>query len=111
MMVLSFCNLNRLRAAQLIHSSVLQLIAQLDRRLPGTACQDCDILQHFFSSVTITRSLYADYVEGTTQLVNDQGGQSLALNIFSDDQKLCAALYNLLQQRQDLLNICRSSYP
>ena len=38
------------------------------------------------------------------QAVDDQRGQSLALDILGDDEQLLAALDNLLKQRQNLLN-------
>ena len=97
-------NLNGLRTAELLHGSILQLQAKLagDNLSAG---QDCDILQHLFSSVAIARCLDSNYVEGTAQLVDDKGGKSLTLNILCDDEQLRAGLYNLLQQRKNFLNV------
>ena len=71
----------------------------------GTAGQDCDILQHLFSSVAVAGSLNRNYVEGASQLVDDQSGQSLALHVLGDDHQSCTGLNDLLQQGQDLLDI------
>ena len=70
-----------------------------------TAGQDCDIFEHFFSSVTITWSFYTDYLESTTQFVQNQSRQSFSFDILCDDQQFLTGLYNLLQQRQNLLDI------
>ena len=50
-------NLDALCTSKLIQSCLLQIIAKLLRD-HCTTCQDCDILQHLFSSVTIARCLY-----------------------------------------------------
>ena len=97
-------NLNGFCASQLIHGGFLQIQTNLvgDH---GAAGQDRDILQHLFSSVAVARSLNRNYVEGASQLVDDQGGQSLALHVLGDDHQSCAGLNDLLQQGQDLLDI------
>lgn len=90
-----FLYLNGFCTTQHIHCGIFQFITKLGAD-HGTTGQDCDILQHSFSSVTIAGSLNGYYVESTTQLVNDQGGQCLALYILSDDQQLSAGLNDLL---------------
>ena len=90
-----FLYLNGFCTTQHIHCGILQLITKLGTDY-GTAGQNCDILQHSFSSVTIAGSLNSYYIESTTQLVDDQGGQRLALYILSDDQQLSAGLNDLL---------------
>ena len=96
--------LNRLCMTKHIHGRILQLDADLlGNNL--SAGQNRDISEHLFSSVAIARSLYTYYREGSTQLVHDQGSQCLALDVLSDDEKLSACLYDLLQQRKDLLNV------
>ena len=96
-------DLYALCTAELLHGRFLQVQAELigDDR---AACQDRDILQHFFSSVAITGGLYTDNSEGSAQLVDDQCGKGLTLDILSNDEKLCAALYDLLKDRQDFLD-------
>ena len=90
--------------AQLLQSGLFQIQTQLlaDHFAAG---QDSDILQHFFSSVAVARCLNRYYIESTTQLVYDQGGQSLAFYIFCDDEQTLAGLYDLLQDRQDVLDV------
>ena len=86
------------------HGSLFKIHAQLvgDHLSAG---QGCDIFEHLFSSVAVSRSLYRNYVEGSPQLVDDQGGQRLALDILSDDKKSCSGLYDLLQQRKAILDV------
>ncbi len=62
-----------------------------------------DILQHFLSSVAEARSLDGDAGEGAAQLVEHERGERLALDVLGDDQKLSAALHDLLEHGQDLL--------
>ncbi len=89
--------------AQLSHGSFLQLQPQLlaDDLAAG---QDCNIPQHFLAAVAKAGSLYADAGKGAAQLVDNNGGKRLALNILGNDDQLLARLHYLLQQRQDLLN-------
>ena len=99
-----FLDFYRFCSSQMIQGGIFQLKTKLlgDH---GTAGQDCDILQHLFSSVAVARCFHTYYLQSTTQFVHDQSGQSLALDILSDDQKLLAGLYDLLQKRQDFLNV------
>ena len=90
--------------AQHIHGGILQFISQV-RADHGTAGENGDILQHIFSPVAIAGSFHCNYIESTAQLVHDQGGQGFAFHILRNDQQLCAGLYDLLQQGQDLLNV------
>jgi len=96
-------DLDALGAAELLKGCVLELETQVGAD-DGTAGQDGDILQHGFTSVAIAGSLDSDNIEGAAELVDDQGGQSLALDILSDDEELGAHLDDLLQQRQDILD-------
>ena len=62
------------------------------------------------SSISLRRSpkpgaLTQHHVQGAAQLVDDQGGQGLALHVLSDDQQLLAHLDDLLQQGQQILNV------
>ena len=90
--------------AELINGGILQLKAKLagDDLAAG---ERCDIGEHFFSSVAEARSLNAHAGERAAELVEDQGGQRLALNVLRDDDELLAGLYDLLEQRQNLLNV------
>ena len=89
--------------AQHLDGSVLQLIAQIGGD-HGAAGQNGDILQHFLAAVAKAGSLDSGHVQGAAQAVDDQGGQSLTLDILSHDQQLHAILHDLLQQRNQILN-------
>jgi hypothetical protein len=41
-------------------------------------------------------------VEGAADLVDDEGGERLALQVLGHDEQRLAGLQNLLQQRQDV---------
>ena len=69
------------------------------------AGQDCDILQHGLAAVAEARRLDGHAGEGAAQLVDNQRGQRFALDVLGDDQQLLAGLHDLLEQRQDLLNV------
>ena len=89
---------------QHIHGSVLQLDTNLLRDY-GTAGQDCDVAEHILAAIAKARSLNSYAGEGAAQTVYDQGRQSLALNVLSDEQQLLAGLNDLLEDRQQLLNV------
>ena len=104
MMVFSLVNLDLTGTAQLVNGGILQLQTQLlgDDLAAG---QDGDILQHLLAAVAEAGGLDGNAGEGAAQLVDNQGGQRLALDILSDDNQLLAGLHNLLQQGQDLLDV------
>ena len=91
-----FLNFYRFCTAKLFQCSFFQIQTQFIRDYLS-ACQDSDILQHFFSSVAIARCFYSCYREGSSQFVYDQGCQSFAFDILCDDQQLGTGLYDLLQ--------------
>ena len=91
--------------AELINRWYPSAQGQARSEMTSTAGQDCNIREHFFSSVAEARSLDAHAGERAAQLVENQGGQRLALNVLSDDDELLAGLYDLLKQRQNLLNV------
>ena len=93
---------------QHINGSILQFHIQILGD-DSTASQDGNILQHFLSSVAKARSLHCCTLECTTQVVQDNGGQCFAFDIFCNNQQLLAHLYNLFQQRQDFLNVADGS--
>ncbi len=64
-----------------------------------------DVAEHFLSSVAETGSLNANAGEGSAELVDENGGKSLALNVLGDDEQFLAGLYDLLEQGQDVLNV------
>ncbi len=66
--------------------------------------EDRNVLQHRLAAVTEARGLDGDGLEGAADLVDDQGGQRLALDVLGDDQQRLAGLDDLLQQRKQILD-------
>src|SRR5690606_1960770 len=67
--------------------------------------EDGDVLQHGLATVTEAGGLDGDRLEGATDLVDNEGGQSLALDVLGDDQQRLAALHDLLEERQEVLDV------
>src|SRR5680860_98573 len=82
----------------------LELEADLFRDDLGT-CQDRDVLQHGLAAVTEARSLDGHGLEGATDLVHDERGQSLAVDVLGQDQQRLAGLHDLLQEREHVLDL------
>ena len=90
--------------AQHIGSGLLELIAQVGGN-DGAAGEDGHILEHLLAAVAEAGRLHAADVQGTAQLVDDQGAQGVALHILRHDQQLLAGLDHLLQNGQQLLDV------
>src|SRR6476659_8583203 len=73
-----------LGAAEHRGGDVLELDAEIlgDHLALG---QDRDILEHRLAAIAEARSLYGRDLEAAAQLVDDQGGESLALDVLGDD--------------------------
>ena len=97
-------DLHALCSAKHIDCGALELDSKIIRN-NCTACQDCDILQHILSSVAISRCLDSNDRERSSQLIQNQGCKRLALNILRNDEQLFARLYDLLEQRENILDI------
>src|SRR5262249_52156453 len=81
---------------------VLELDAEIfTNRL--SAGQDSDILQHGLAAIAEARRLYRCDLETAAQLVDDERGKRLALDVFSHDQQRLGGLHHRLEQRQQLL--------
>src|SRR4029453_10905866 len=85
-------------------ASVLQLEANFFRDDLATG-EDGDVGELCLAAVTEARSLDGYGLEGATDLVDDQGGQGLALDVFSDDQQRLVGLHDLLQDRDEFLHV------
>ena len=72
------------------------------------AGEDRDVAEHRLATVTEAGRLDGDRTERAADLVDDQRGKSLALDVFGDDRERLAALHDLLQQRQEVLDRARS---
>ena len=68
-----------------------------------TAGQDREVFEHRLAAVAKARRLDRGHLEAAAQLVDDQRGQRLALDVLGDDQQRVAALHHRFQQREDHL--------
>ena len=89
-------------AAQHGEGHVLELDAEIlaDDRAAG---QDRNVLEHRLAAVAEAWRLHRGRLEPASQLVDDECGQSLALDLLGDDQQRPAGLNHALQQRQHRL--------
>ena len=73
-------------AAELRDLRVLELEAHLlgDDLAAG---EDRDVLEHALAAVAEARGLHGDAGEGAAQLVDDERGEGLALDVLGDDQQ------------------------
>lgn len=67
------------------------------------AGQDRDVLQHGLATVTKARRLDGGDLQATAQLVDHEGRQRFAFDVFGDDQQRFLRLDDLLQQRHHRL--------
>jgi len=65
---------------------------------------DSDILHGVTSVVTESRGLDAANLESTTELVDNEGGESLRLNILSNDEEGLLGLHAALEEGEELLD-------
>ncbi len=72
----------------------------------GRTGEGGDVAEHGLAAVAEARGLHRDGVEGAADLVDDEGGERLALDVLGDDQERlgAAGLDDLLQQREQLLD-------
>ena len=68
------------------------------------AGQDRDVLQHRLATVTKAWGLDRNRTEGATDLVDYQCRKGFAFNIFGEDDQRLAALHDLLEDWQDVLD-------
>ena len=68
-----------------------------------TLGQDRDILEHRLAAIAEARSLYGSDLEATAQLVHDERGESLTLDVLGDDDERLAGLHHGLENRQHRL--------
>ena len=97
-------NLNLTSLTELVKSCILEFKTDF-RRNYLTACKDSNITEHFFSSVTETRSLNTNASKYATKLVKNEVCKSVALDVLSNDKELSASLNNLLKDWKNFLNV------
>ena len=64
-----------------------------------------DVLEHRLAAIAEARRLDGRDLEAAAQLVDDQGGQRLALDVLGDDQQRLARSGRPLEQRQQVLQV------
>src|SRR6185437_4777111 len=88
-----------LAGAEHVEGYALELDAELlaDQLALG---EDRDVLEHRLAAIAEAGSLHRRDLEATAQLVDDQGGQRLALDVLGDDEEGLARLHHRLEDRQ-----------
>ena len=79
---------------------------QLDAEIFGddlATGQDGDVFQHGLAAVAEARSLHGGNLQATAQLVDHEGGQRFAFDVFRDDQQRTAGLHDGFQDREHRL--------
>ena len=79
---------------------------ELDAEVLGdqlAAGEDRDVLQHRLAAVAEARRLHGRDLEAAAQLVDDERGERLALDVLGDDQQRLAGLHHGFEQRQHRL--------
>ena len=71
----------------------------------GTAGQDGDIFEHGLATIAKARGLDGNGLQDATDVVNNQGSQCFAIDIFGDDEQRAAGLGNLLKNRQQVTDV------
>ena len=71
----------------------------------NTTCQDSDIFQHFFTTVTEARSFHSTDLQLRTQTVYYQCSQRFAIYIFCNYQQRTTSLYSRFEDRQEIFQV------
>ena len=85
--------------AEHVEGDVLELDAEVfaDQLAAG---QDGDVFQHGLAAIAEARRLDGRDPQAAAQLVDHQGGQGFAFDVFGDDQQRTARLHHRFQHRQ-----------
>src|SRR5262249_57430214 len=79
-------------------------VLELEAHLLGdhlTAGEDRDVLEHPLAAVAEAGRLDGDGLESAAELVDDDRGERLALDVFPDDQQRLARPGGLLRHREE----------
>src|SRR5690606_10287081 len=93
-----------LGAAEHVDTNVLKL----DTEVFGddlTTGEDGDVFQHGLAAIAEARRLDGSDLQAAAQLVDDQRGQSLALDVLGDDDQRLGGLHDSLEHRQHGLQV------
>src|SRR6185295_12483977 len=66
----------------------------------GAAGQDGDVTQHLLAAIAKARRLDGEDLDGATELVHDERGKGLTVDVLGDDQRGLALLDRLLKRRE-----------
>ena len=81
-------------------------VLELDAEVFGdhlAAGQDRDVLEHRLAAIAEARRLDGRDLQAAAQLVDDERGQSLALDVLGDDHERLAGLHDRFEHRQHRL--------
>src|SRR5690606_23050356 len=97
-------DLHLLGAAEHVQADILELDAEIfgDDLTTG---EDRDVLKHRLATIAEARSLDGSDLQAATQLVDDERGQSLAFDVFRDDDERLGGLHVSFQHRQRRLQV------
>src|SRR6218665_3123979 len=87
---------------------VKRRVLELESDLFGndlTTGENCDVLQLCLAAVTKAGGLDGNRLEDATDLVHDESGESLTVDILRDDEQLLARLDDLIDNRQQVLDV------
>ena len=71
----------------------------------GAAGENGDVLEHFLAAVTKARRLDGSDLEDAAQVVDHQGGQRFAFDVFGNDQQRLAGLGNGFEHGQQFADV------
>ena len=94
---------NGLSGTEHIGGDVSDLHAQLVESCLTTG-EDGDVLENALAAIAVARGLDGADVEGATDLVEDEGGQSLAVDVLSDDEQATTSALDSLENGHDVLD-------
>ena len=97
------CNLNLTSLTEHLHCSIFKFKTEIGGNYL-TACKNCDILKHIFSSVTKARSFNAYASKCASEFIKKDCLKSFALNVLCNNYEFLTALKNRLKKRKNILN-------
>lgn len=89
--------------AEVFHGNAVEFTADIfcDDR---STRKGCNILKHRFAAVAEARSFNSNGFEGAAEAVDDQGSESFAFDVFSDDEQFFAGLNDFFENREHFLD-------
>src|SRR4029078_227026 len=66
----------------------------------GAAGQRGDVAEHLLAAIAEARRLDGEDLDRAAELVYDERGESLTVDVLADDQRGLALLYRLLERRE-----------